>query len=257
MEHKFVLGIDVGSTTSKCIILKDGQVLASAVVAHGAGTSGPARAKAEVLEKAGIAPGQISHTIATGYGRNHEEGSSGNKSELTCHALAVAHLFPNARTVIDIGGQDAKVMRLNDKGRMVNFVMNDKCAAGTGRFMDVMARVLEMRVSQLEAAGNLATNRVDISSTCTVFAETEVVSHLANARNVNDIVAGIHRSVAVRVAGLAKRAGVEPQLVMSGGVALNGGVVHALENELGVAIQVMPQPQLAGALGAALFANQL
>lgn len=254
---RFVMGIDIGSTSSKYVILKDGQVAAEVVVPVGAGTSGPARAEAEALEKAGIDKEQLAATVATGYGRGNWQGANDTRSELICHARAVAYLCPGAHTVIDIGGQDAKVMVLDDNGRMTNFVMNDKCAAGTGRFLDVMARILEMRVNQLEMAASLSTKRVDISSTCTVFAESEVVSHLAAAENVNDIVAGIHRSVASRVAGLAKRAGIQPKVVMTGGVALNGGVVQALSDEIGYPIEVVHSPQTAGALGAALYADEM
>jgi predicted CoA-substrate-specific enzyme activase len=155
--------------------------------------------------------------------------------------------------VIDIGGQDVKVIKI-ENGAMVNFQMNDKCAAGTGRFLDVMAKVLEVDVSDLGRLGDESTKRVAISSTCTVFAESEVISQLSMATDKRDIIAGIHRSVAGRVAGLVHRIGVVPDVVMTGGVAQNHGVVHAIEEQLGVEIKTSPLTQYNGALGAALFA---
>jgi predicted CoA-substrate-specific enzyme activase len=163
-------------------------------------------------------------------------------------------LFPNVRTVIDIGGQDAKVLKISPKGMLTNFAMNDKCAAGTGRFLDVMARIIEVEVDDLESLSAKSTKVVNISSTCTVFAESEVISQLSQNQNICDIVRGIHKSVAGRVAGLAKRVGVEDEVVMTGGVAKNKGVVIALEEELGKKIQVSPLAQYAGALGASLLA---
>lgn len=252
-----VMGLDIGSATSKCVLLRGGKVLAGEVANHGAGTSGPARVLARALDQAGIGRDDIVQAVATGYGRDTAPDVNATRSELSCHARAAYFLHPDARTVIDIGGQDAKVIRLDEKGRMQDFVMNDKCAAGTGRFLDVMARVLELDVSELAAVGARATGHLEISSTCTVFAESEVVSHLAAARPIDDIVAGIHRSVASRVTGLARRVQVVPAVLMTGGVAHNLGVVKALEEALGVPIQVADMPQLAGALGAALYANEI
>ena len=174
-------------------------------------------------------------------------------SELSCHAQGAAFLFPNVRTVIDIGGQDVKIINV-ENGVMKNFQMNDKCAAGTGRFLDVMSRILEVKVDELGELGKKSTKTVAISSTCTVFAESEVISQLAKGSNKNDIIKGIHRSVANRVSGLAHRVGVVPGVVMTGGVAQNVGVVEALQEELGVEIQTSPLTQYNGALGAALYA---
>ena len=251
------LGIDIGSTTSKCVLMKDGQeIIASSLRVGGLGTEGPAEALAELWEKAGITADKVDRTIVTGYGRNKYEGADGEVSELTCHALGGRLIFPGLRTLIDIGGQDVKVMHI-DNGAMTNFQMNDKCAAGTGRFLDVMARVLEVKVAQLGELGAQSTRRVEISSTCTVFAESEVISQLANATDKKDIIAGIHRSVAHRVTGLARRIGVQDDVVMTGGVAQNRGIVDALQEELGVKINTSPLTQYNGALGAALFAAQI
>ena len=176
-------------------------------------------------------------------------------SELSCHAKGASFLFPDVHTVIDIGGQDVKVLQI-ENGMMTNFVMNDKCAAGTGRFLDVMARVLEVKVEELGDLAAKSTKDVAISSTCTVFAESEVISQLAMDTDKCDIINGIHHSVAARVAGLAHRVGVRELVVMTGGVAQNSGVVKALEEELGHTIHTSPLTQYNGALGAALFAYQ-
>ena len=251
----FTMGIDVGSTASKCVILKDGkELVAKSLVSVGTGTSGPARAIAEVLESAGMAREQMDYVLATGYGRNSLDGLADQQmSELSCHAKGAAFLFPEVRTVIDIGGQDVKVIAIED-GQMRNFVMNDKCAAGTGRFLDVMARVLEVRVEDLGDLGEKSTKEIGISSTCTVFAESEVISQLAVGTDKCDIINGIHRSVAGRVSGLCNRVGVKDMVVMTGGVAQNRGIVKALTEQIGHEIHLSPLTQYNGALGAALFA---
>ncbi|HWQ78105.1 MAG TPA: (R)-2-hydroxyglutaryl-CoA dehydratase activase HgdC [Anaerovoracaceae bacterium] len=253
----YTMGIDVGSTASKCLILKDGsEIVAKSLVPLGAGTSGPGRAIREALEASGKSREEIGFTLATGYGRNSLEGIADRQmSELTCHAKGATFLFPGVHTVIDIGGQDVKVMEV-ENGIMTHFVMNDKCAAGTGRFLDVMARVLEVRVEDLAKLGSESTKRIDISSTCTVFAESEVISQLSQAADKRDIIAGIHRSVASRAGGIARRVSIRDQVVMTGGVAQNYGVVHALEEELGRTIYTSPLTQYVGALGAALYALQ-
>ncbi len=254
MAERMTLGIDVGSTTSKCLILKNGtEIAASAIIAAGTGTTGPKRALDAALEQAGLTRGELAAVTATGYGRNSFEGADYVVSELSCHAIGAHALAPDARTVIDIGGQDAKVMRIDAEGKLENFLMNDKCAAGTGRFLEVMARVLELDVSQLAEMDAKAKSIVPISSTCTVFAESEVISQLAKNVDICDLVAGIHASVAVRTAGLVRRLGIVPPVCMTGGVARNAGVVRALEKELGVPITVSPESQLAGAYGAAIY----
>ena len=251
----YTLGIDVGSTASKCIMLKDGkEIVAKSLIHVGAGTTGPQRAINAVLEEAGMKREDVSFVLATGYGRNSLEGFADHQmSELSCHAKGASFLFPEVRTVIDIGGQDVKVLRV-ENGAMTNFQMNDKCAAGTGRFLDVMARILEVDVNDLGTLGAQSTKYVGISSTCTVFAESEVISQLSADTDKRDIINGIHMSVAGRVAGLAHRVGVQDQVVMTGGVAQNSGVVKALEDQLGHKVHTSPLTQYVGALGAALFA---
>ena len=247
----FAAGIDIGSTASKAVILAaDGGIAAKAIVPIGTGTVGPARVFAQALEKAGITRDDIQWITATGYGRFSFEGINDQKSELSCHARGIAHLLPATRTIVDIGGQDIKVMRINGKGMLLNFVMNDKCAAGTGRFLDTMAKVLDVEVTDLSDLSFQADEAAEISSTCTVFAESELAANI----RLENIVSGIHKSVARRVASLVQRCGIQPEVAMSGGVALNKGLVHSLEEEIKHPIQVHEDCQLAGALGAALYA---
>ncbi len=253
----YTLGLDFGSTASKGVIIEDGKkIVATAVISSGTGTSGPQRVQEELDKVSGLKFEDMSAVVVTGYGRMKYERADKQVSELSCHAKGVHFLVPEARTVIDIGGQDAKALKLDENGFLVNFVMNDKCAAGTGRFLDVMSGVLETEVSKLGELSSKATAPVGISSTCTVFAESEVISHLSNDAGVENIVAGIHESVAGRVSGLAKRVGVQDKVVMVGGVARNSGVVKAMEEALRVQITVPEYPQLTGAIGAALFAYE-
>lgn len=251
----YTLGIDIGSTTSKCVILKDGEyVYAKALSVGGLGTEGPDRALNTIWNESGLDKSDIARTIVTGYGRNMFQGGDGEVSELTCHALGGRFVFEELRTVIDIGGQDAKVISLSESGKMANFVMNDKCAAGTGRFLDVMANILCVDISDFEKLAAKAENPASISSTCTVFAESEVISQLANGIDMPNLVAGICDSVASRVAALARRAGVKETVCMSGGVAKNGAVRNSMEKALGVEIAYDPLAQYFGAIGAALYA---
>jgi predicted CoA-substrate-specific enzyme activase len=254
MGDIFTCGIDVGSTASKAVILKNGtEIVGKSLVDVGTGTSGPERAIREVFENAGMKQEDMAYIMGTGYGRNSLTIVNHNMSELSCHAKGAYFLLPSVRTVIDIGGQDVKVIQI-ENGAMVNFQMNDKCAAGTGRFLDVMAKVLEVEVGDLGRLGAESTKKVDISSTCTVFAESEVISQLAHGTDKRDIINGVHHSVAARVVGLAHRVGVRDDVMMTGGVAQNSGVVNALEEELGHMIHTDPLTQYTGALGAALFA---
>ena len=253
----YVAGIDIGSTASKAVLLgEDGTVAAKAIVPIGTGTKGPARVFSEVMEAAGIGREEIGWITATGYGRFSFEEANDQKSELSFHAKGISPLLPETRTIVDIGGQDIKVMKINAKGQLLNFVMNDKCAAGTGRFLDTMAKVLDVDVQSLSELSFRADEPAEISSTCTVFAESEVISKLASNVKTENIVSGIHKSVARRVASLVQRCGIQQEVAMSGGVALNKGLVQSLEEEIHCKISVHEDCQLAGAIGAALFARQ-
>lgn len=257
MTDIYTMGVDIGSTASKTVILKNGkEVIGQSIVDVGAGTSGPKRAVDEVLKKANLSIEDLDYIVSTGYGRNNFEFSNKQISELSCHAKGVYFDNPKARTVIDIGGQDIKVLKLAESGRLLNFIMNDKCAAGTGRFLDVMSRVIEIPVDELGKKALESKNPCTISSTCTVFAESEVISQLSRGVTTEDLVAGICKSVASRVASLAKRNGIEELVVMSGGVAKNVGVVEAMKDELQTDIYVSKNSQLNGALGASLYAYE-
>jgi len=257
MNDVLTLGIDIGSTTSKCVLMKNAsEIIAKSLIPNGIGTSGPERAIKQLLDGSGHNQTEFSHILATGYGRGICEIADSTMSELSCHAKGAWFLFPEVHTVVDIGGQDAKVLRIDPNGELSDFVMNDKCAAGTGRFLDVMARILELNVEDLGKLGDLSTGRLEISSTCTVFAETEVISQLARGADRADVIAGVNRSVAHRVSGLVRRVGAAPLVVMSGGVALNDGVRRELINDLGVDIATSPLSQFIGAIGAALWAHE-
>ncbi len=249
------LGIDIGSTTSKCALMDHrGKLLALSLVVGGIGTGGPEEALAQVMEKVGATREQILAIAATGYGRASWGDADYQVSELTCHGIGGRHVFPELRTLIDIGGQDAKVVALNAEGQMSEFLMNDKCAAGTGRFLDVMANILRVDIDDMGEEALSAEEHARISSTCTVFAESEVISQLAKGVNRASIVAGICDSVAARTATLAKRIGIKQPVCMSGGVAHNVGVRTALEKALGVPLLYSPQCQHFGAIGAAVYA---
>ena len=253
-----VMGIDIGSTTSKCVILRsDEEIIASSVIRGGTGTAGPEKAVQSALDDAGLAMGGIRRTVATGYGRNTFDPADKTYSELSCHARGAAFLCPGVHTVVDIGGQDCKAMELTDDGRLHGFSMNDKCAAGTGRFLEVMSGILEIDISEFGSVGSMAGDVIEITSTCTVFAESEVISQLSKGADKHGLIAGIHRSVAVKAAGITKRLNVASPVFFTGGVSQNSGVVAALSAELGLDVQTNERAQLAGALGAALYALEI
>ncbi|MGC8839432.1 MAG: acyl-CoA dehydratase activase [Anaerolineae bacterium] len=256
------LGVDLGALTVKVVLLDaEGHFLYQAVRPGGYRAHEVARALVlEGLADLGGRPEDVAAAVVTGYGRvlcdlSDLVARSEQRSEISCHALGVHHLLPNARTVIDIGGQDSKAIRLNGKGQVVDFAMNDRCAAGTGRFLEVMAQALGVTLAELGPLALAARDRVPISSTCTVFAESEVVSHLARGADRAAVAAGLHEAIALRIKGLAARVGVEPEVVLTGGVAQNPAVVEWLGRVLERPVRVPPEPQLTGALGAALYAR--
>jgi predicted CoA-substrate-specific enzyme activase len=252
------LGVDIGSATSKAVVLFDGkQVRAEAVVPFGTGTSGKERVLAEVLGKAGVSWTDITFTIATGYGRMSIHEANQQVSEITCHARGVVFECPNARTVIDIGGQDVKAISLqNERGEIRNFIMNDKCAAGTGRFLENISRALDIGIDKMAECYFHSTHPAHVSSTCAVFAESEVISLLSDGIPLDDVVAGVHDSLATRACALARHVGLVDEIVMCGGAARDAGVVDAISKNLGRKVSVAPNPQLTGALGAAVLAYE-
>ncbi len=208
-----------------------------------------------VLEQAGLQLDDISYIVATGYGRFNVPFADRQITELSCHARGVSSLFPNVRTAIDIGGQDAKCMKINN-GKLIDFVMNDKCAAGTGRFLEVIAATLGIRLEDLGDISLKSTKKNRISNFCTIFAQQEVVSRLSEGEKLEDIMAGLHVALASRVAALAQRMEIAPDVVLTGGVAKNAGIVKAMKENLGCELLVPEDPLLTGALGAAILAKE-
>ncbi|MDD3164790.1 MAG: acyl-CoA dehydratase activase [Oscillospiraceae bacterium] len=251
------LGIDIGSSSSKVALMNDKkELVATAVVNKGTGTDGVHSALEQAFLKAGITKEDVQFSVVTGYGRVTYKDADKQITELTCHAKGVAYLIPGARTIVDIGGQDAKVIKLNEKGEMINFGMNEKCAAGTGRFLEVMARVLGCGLGDLSDLAQKSDKTVSISSVCTVFAESEVISQLATGETPANVARGAHVSVSKRVAGMCNRVGVEPTVVMTGGVALNADMVRCLSNELSSPVTAAPNCQAVGAIGASVAAYE-
>jgi predicted CoA-substrate-specific enzyme activase len=253
-----VAGMDIGSMTTEAVILQDREILASLILPTGANSRKAAeRSLAAALDRAGLKQADLAAIITTGYGRASFPPADKMITEITCHARGAFFIHPETRTVIDIGGQDSKVIRLDEQGRNVDFQMNDKCAAGTGRFLEVMAHALEVTVEDLGKLSLGAPRAVRISSMCTVFAESEVVSLIADNQPREVIIRGLHQAIADRILGMVNRVGVEEEVTLTGGVAKNEGVVRALEERLGVKLFIPPEPQIIGALGAALLARNL
>jgi predicted CoA-substrate-specific enzyme activase len=251
-------GIDAGSRAIK-IILIDGDGLE--VVAKGQVDQGVEQDKLacrlfeEVLARAGVDRAQIQRIVATGYGRNAVSIADTTVTEITCHAVGVRQLVPAAMTVIDIGGQDSKLMRLDTNGRVRDFAMNDRCAAGTGRFLEVVADRLGLTLADLGPMAARSRSPAAISSMCVVFAETEITGLLAAGRACEDIVAGVQTAIAARIVAMAGR-NVEAPVIFTGGVARISGMETALQTALGQPVAIAPEPQMTGALGAALLARR-
>jgi len=251
--------VDIGSLSTKTVILDGaGRVLAKHLRRTGADSRAAAEAAlAAVLEAGGVNREDLACIVATGYGRIRASYADRQVTEITCHGRGAHFLRPGTRTIVDIGGQDSKVIRVDPDGHIVDFAMNDKCAAGTGRFLEVMAAALEVGLNDMGRLSARSRRRVTVSSMCTVFAESEVVSLIAEGHAKEDIIRGLHEAVGARVATMARRVGVEDEVAMTGGVARNAGVVKALQAQLGRRLHIPADPQLVGALGAALVARDL
>lgn len=254
--NMYVMGIDSGSTSTNAVIMDgDRKIVASAVVRTGAKSGESAqRILDEVLSEAGLKREDISWIVSTGYGRVSIPFADENVTEISCHGRGAHYFNPAVRTILDIGGQDSKAIRLNEKGEVADFVMNDKCAAGTGRFLEMIARSLEVDVDELGSIALQSKEDIEITSMCSVFAESEVISLIANNREKTDIANGICRAVANKSYSLLKRVGLETEFMMTGGVAKNAGVVRAVEEKLGTKLYICPEPKIVGAAGAALYA---
>ncbi len=254
----YFAGVDVGSLSTDVVIIDDNaEIISYTVIETGANSTQAAeKALESALEQAGIKRRDIAKVVATGYGRISVPGADKKITEITCHGAGAHHLFPGAQTVIDIGGQDSKVIRLGPGGKVIDFVMNDKCAAGTGRFLEVMAGKLQVKLSDMGPLSLKAQGEpVKISSVCTVFAESEVVSLVAQNHPTEQIIKGIHKAIVNRVWNMVKGLGEPGKVVMSGGVAKNRGVAALFEERLGAPMLISDEPQIVGALGAALLAR--
>ena len=256
----YVAGIDSGSTSTDVVILDNsGKIASTMIIPTGGGALISADKSLELaIGKAGIEKGNIARIITTGYGRAYLNRGDDSITEITCHAKGTQYLNPNVRTVIDIGGQDIKAISIDENGAVKSFLMNDKCAAGTGRFLEMMAHTLGLSLEEMSTKGLTWKENVMISSMCTVFAESEVVSLVAQNKAVEDIVHGLNVSVASKVGALVARLGDKNpgEYMRTGGVAQNPGVVQALEEKLGAKLYICEEAQLCGALGAALFAYE-
>ncbi len=253
----YFAGIDIGSTMTKVVLIDERGALLAAIK----GPTGPEHRQLanevmlEALEQVTLGIDEIAFIVATGYGRFNVPFADRQITELSCHAKGVSCLFPDVRSVIDIGGQDAKCMKI-DSGRLVDFVMNDKCAAGTGRFLEVTASTLGIKLEEMGDISLRATKDIQISNLCTVFAQQEVITLLSRGEQLENVVAGLHSALAGRIVALARRLGIEPDVVLTGGGAKNVGMVTAMRNKLDCDILVPDDPLITGALGAAILAGE-
>jgi predicted CoA-substrate-specific enzyme activase len=255
----YAMGVDLGSTTAKTVILDAaGDQVAATVVQMGAVSREAARVSVDrALAAAGIGRSEVACLVGTGYGRRLVPGADGTFTEITCHARGASALWPGVRLVIDIGGQDSKVIAVDENGFAERFAMNDRCASGTGRFFEVLARALEEEVGAIAGLAMAGSSDLEVSSMCATFAETEVISMLAEGADKRDIAASVHRAVAARTLGLVAQVGKRSPVVMTGGVAKNAAAVHFLSAALRLPLEVPSDPQIAGAYGAALLARDL
>lgn len=249
------VGIDAGASATKAVIVDgEGEIISYAIIPSGMNFKASSK---KVLEKAlqlgGIRLKDIAYIVSTGYGRTLVTSQS-SSSEIACIARGAYRLFPTARTIIDVGGQDSKAIKIDSEGRILDFVMNDKCSAGTGRFLEVMANLLGESIEELSNLHFKSTKPVKISSTCTVFAESEVISHISKGSSVENLVAGIHEAIAERIYNMASRIVFEKDTVFTGGVTKNKGFVDALSKKIGLTPLLPKEPQIICALGAALVA---
>ena len=253
----YFAGIDIGSTMTKAVILEDG-VIASVI-----GPTGPEQRRLankvmeEALRKAGLPFDAMTYIVSTGYGRINVPFADKQVTEISCHARGVSSLFPQARTIVDIGGQDSKAITIDTHGRVTNFIMNDKCAAGSGRFVEVIADTLGLKLEQMGEISLQSIHPAQISNICTIWAQQEVASRLAEGVPIPDLIAGVHKSLADRVARMVKRIKLQKEVILTGGGGKNKGLVHALSLQLDCEILVPPEPLITGALGAALLGQEL
>ena len=249
----YVLGIDIGSGYSKAVVCEDRVLKSHAVLPSGGDYKATVKAVAEAaLAKLNLSLTDVSRTVATGYGAQTVEFADQTATDISCHAAGVHHLFPAARTVIDIGAQFSRAIGVNTEGRVTNFVMNEKCAGGSGKFLQVAARILHISIDEIGPLSLTAVKPVEFTTGCAVFAESEAVSRVAEGALAGDILAGIHKAMASKIVNLVVRLGLAKDCAVTGGGAKDIGLVKTIETELGVAVLVPEEPQITAALGAAL-----
>jgi predicted CoA-substrate-specific enzyme activase len=253
----YAAGVDVGSTQTKAVILDEtGRIVSRSLVDTGANVTRAAeQAFHEALRAGDLQEEEVEYVVGTGYGRYKVTFGNTQVTEISCHGRGAVHMFPGTRTVLDMGGQDTKAIRVAASGEILDFCMNDKCAAGTGRFLGAAASALDLPLGELGRAALRGERPVKISTTCTVFAESEVLSWLGKGKKVEDILLGVHQSIAARSVALLRRVGIEPEVTVTGGVARNEAMIAALNERLGVRVNVSEESHFMGALGAALFAR--
>lgn len=257
MNRCAFVGIDIGSRTTCAVVFKNDNILSHSLIFTGFDSAGTSKKAAEdALARIDLTLDDIGYIVASGYGRYIAPLANETATEISCHAKGTNWLFPTVRTIIDMGGQDCKAIRIDGYGNHVAFAMNDKCAAGTGRFLELMAETLGLSLENIGRLSLLSEDEVEISATCAVFAKSEVVTLLRAGIPKNDILAGLHEAVAVRVFRLLKGVGIEKDLAITGGVAWNIGIVRRLEKKTGLKVLIPEDPQIVGALGAALIASQ-
>jgi (R)-2-hydroxyacyl-CoA dehydratese activating ATPase len=252
----YAAGVDVGSTQTKAVLVdEERRIVARALTDTGANVMRAAEeAFQEALRSGDVREEEVEYVVGTGYGRYKVTFGNTQVTEISCHGRGAVQMFPGTRTVVDMGGQDTKAIRVAPTGEVLDFCMNDKCAAGTGRFLGAASSALDIPLDQLGPTALRGERAVKISTTCTVFAESEVLSWLGRGKRIEDILLGVHQSIAGRSAGLARRVGIEDQVTFTGGVARNVAMIATLNRALGVTVNVSDDSQYMGALGAALFA---
>lgn len=251
-------GIDIGSQSTDVVIIDENKKIVSySIIPSGAvHTYATSKAFEIACQQANCKIEDIDYIVSTGYGRKNVAFAQKNITEITCHVKGAFYLNPNIRTILDIGGQDSKVIKVDSDGKVLDFIMNEKCAAGTGRFLETIARVLEIDLKDMGPKALESTKDVKLSSTCTVFAESEVISKIAEGEKIEDILNGVHESISDRAIAMLQKLGIQETIAMTGGVAKNVGVVSAISKKLGTDIYVPDEPQIIGALGAAIFAYE-
>ena len=251
------MGIDIGSGTSKGVIIKDGKLKAYHLLPSEANYRAVAqKLSEELLAKVGLSPQDITYTIATGYGAASVPFSNQQVADIRCCAKGISSLFPSVRTVIDVQEMSSQVIRLDEEGQVTNFVVSEKCAAGSGRFLKIIANVLRIDLNDIGPLSLKSKNPITFTTGCAVFGESEAISRISEGMSKEDILAGVHKALANKISTLIDRVGLEEQCAISGGGGLNVGLIKSVEEKLGVQLLVPPQPQLVTALGAAIMAQE-